>query len=236
MIRVPARFAPLGEQGLVVELGDRIDPALNARVHRLARAIRDELAGEALEVVPSYRSLLVLFDPLRTERAWLARRVRALLDALEEELAAPPGRLVEIPVCYGGEHGPDLAAIASRAGLSVEEAVALHSSTEYLVHMLGFMPGFPYLGGMPERLATPRLAEPRARVPAGSVGIAGGQSGIYPVASPGGWRLVGRTPLRLFTPVLPRPFLLAPGDRVRFVPIADAAYGELERRAAGGEP
>jgi inhibitor of KinA len=230
------RLSALGEQGLVVELGDRIDPAVNARVRRLARAVRSRLAGEALEVVPSYRSLLVVFDPLRVTRARLELGVRALLDAPDDHPDEPPGRLVEIPVCYGGEHGPDLAAVAAGAGLAVEEAVALHASAEYLVHMLGFSPGFPYLGGLPTRLATPRLPSPRVRVPAGSVGIAGDQTGIYPVASPGGWRLVGRTPRRLFDPAAAAPFLLAAGDRVRFVPVGEAEYRAMGREEQGRSP
>jgi inhibitor of KinA len=220
-----------GEGGLVVELGDRIDPEVNARVHRLARELKAQLAGDIVEVVPTYRSLLVRHDPLRTPRGKLVRRVEALLADLpshpESEAA---GRTVRIPACYGGEHGPDLENVARHAGLSPDEVVAIHSGAEYRVYMLGFTPGFPYLGGMSPRIATPRLETPRQRLPAGSVGIAGEQTGIYPVESPGGWRLVARTPLRLFDPGAPSPFLLAPGDRLRFVPIGREEFDAI----AGG--
>jgi inhibitor of KinA len=223
----------LGEGGLVVELGDVIDPALNARVHRLARVVRERLGARILEVVPTYRSLLVRHDPLREPRRALARRIEALVAELGEGgEAAAAARTVHVPTCYGGDLGPDLDDVARHAGLAPAEVVALHASATYQVFMLGFTPGFPYLGGMPARLATPRLPTPRQRVEAGSVGIGGAQTGIYPVVSPGGWRLVGRTPLRLFDPGAPSPFLLAPGDRLRFVAVERAAYDEIARRVA----
>jgi inhibitor of KinA len=228
------RFFPQGEGGLVLELGDAIDPAVNARVHHLARALRAAL-GARVEVVPTYRSLLVVFDPLVLSRAELEREVAGL-----EERAAPSealpraaaARRVELPVLYGGEHGPDLADVAAHAGLTEAEVVRRHAAPEYLVHLVGFTPGFPYLGGLDPRLATPRLATPRREVPAGSVAIGGAQTGVYPVASPGGWRLIGRTPLRLFDPARGAPFLVAPGDLVRFVPVDASAFGAL---AAGVE-
>lgn len=219
----------------MVELGDAIDPALNARVHRLARAVREALGDEVVEVVPSYRSLLVVFDPLRLARAVLQARVAELAPPSDAEGEARAARLVTIPVCYGGEHGPDLAGVAAHAGLPEAEVVRLHAASSYLVYMLGFTPGFPYLGGLDPRLATPRLATPRTEVPAGAVAIGGAQTGIYPVASPGGWRLVGRTPLRLFDPGAPSPFLLAPGDRVRFRPVDAAGFERIARRVARGE-
>jgi inhibitor of KinA len=229
------RFLPQGEGGLVVELGDAIDPALNARVHLLAHAVRAHLAGEVDEVVPTYRSLLVLFDPLRVDRAALAERIAALApDGGGAPPIAAPLRLVQVPVCYGGELGPDLEAVAQRARLSPAEVIRLHAAPAYLVYMLGFTPGFPYLGGMSRALATPRLATPRTHVPAGAVAIGGEQTGIYPIASPGGWRLIGRTPLRLFDPAAPSPFLLAPGDRVRFLPVAREAFDALAADVASG--
>jgi inhibitor of KinA len=225
------RFFPQGEGGLVVELGDAIDPAVNARVHGLARAVLAALGPRVVEVVPTYRSLLVVFDPLALARAELEREVERLEDRrAPSDEAAVAGRLVELPVRYGGEHGPDLAAVAARAGLSEAEVVTLHAAPEYLVHMVGFTPGFPYLGGLDPRLATPRLATPRGEVPAGSVAIGGAQTGVYPVPSPGGWRLVGQTPLRLFDPARSEPFLVAPGDRVRFVPVDAAAFARLAAR------
>jgi len=219
------RMLVAGEQGLVVEFGNAIDPAVNARVHRLARALAARGLEGVLETVPTYRSLLVLFDPLVLTRERLASEVERLLAATEAGEASGAGRdTVELPVLYGGEFGPDLDFVARHNGLSAEEVVAIHSSAAYLVYMLGFTPGFPYLGGMSSRLATPRLSSPRGKVPSGSVGIAGSQAGVYPLESPGGWRLIGRTPLRLFDLDAERPFLLAPGDVVRFRPVDEEEY------------
>ena len=226
-----ARLLPHGESGLVVVLGEDIDPEVNGQVHRLARAAA--AVGGVREVVPGYCSLLVVFDPLRLPRARLARRLRALLRGIGPG-AGPPGRTVAIPVCYGGAHGPDLTFVAERAGLSPEEAAALHASARYRVHLLGFTPGFPYLGGLPARLATPRLESPRLSVPPGSVAIGGAQTGIYPLPSPGGWRIVGRTPLRLFDPASARPFLLAAGDGVRFEPLAPERFEAVAAEVAAG--
>ncbi len=229
------RLLPVGEAGIVVELGDAIDPALNARVRWLARAVAERLARDVVEVVPTYRSLLVVCDPLRVPRARLAAALRALAAELPPD-AAPEeaGRLVRLPACYGGAFGPDLEEVARRAGVSPADAVELHSSATYLVYMLGFTPGFPYLGGMPARLATPRLETPRTRIPAGSIGIGGAQTGIYPIESPGGWRLIGRTPVRLFDPGGRAPFLLAAGDRIQFVPVPPAEFEDVARRVAEG--
>jgi inhibitor of KinA len=222
-----------GEGGLVVELGDRIDPEVNARVHQLAREVRARLGKQIIEVVPTYRSLLVRHDPLRVSRRALQRRVQAIL----EDLPADPGaagaaRTLHIPACYGAETGPDLDFVAQHARLEPRDVVQLHASATYQVYMLGFTPGFPYLGGLPPRLATPRLDAPRERVPAGSVGIGGSQTGIYPVESPGGWRIIAWTPLRLFDPGAAWPFLLAPGDRLRFVPVERGELADIARQVA----
>jgi len=236
-VRAPApRFLPQGEHGVVVELGDAIDDAVNARVHALARAVREELGGAVQEVVPSYRALLVVHDPIAVPRAGLVRRLRALCARLPESALVAPPRVVRIPVRYGGAHGPDLEEAARLCGLSAEELVLRHSAPLYRVHLLGFTPGFPYLGGLDPRIAVPRLAAPRTRIPAGSVAIGGEQTGIYPVESPGGWRLLGRTPLVLFDPApgAARPFLLAAGDGLRFQPVDDAGYAEVERAVAAG--
>jgi inhibitor of KinA len=228
------RILAQGEGGLVVELGDAIDDAVNARVHALAAAVRASL-GDAVEVVPSYRSLLVLHDPVALPRPGLVRRVRALADGLGATPVSGPHRVVRLPVCYGGEHGMDLEEVAARTGLSVEAVVALHAAPVYRVHLIGFTPGFPYLGGLDARLTVPRLEVPRGRIPAGSVAIGGGQTGVYPIESPGGWRLVGRTPLRLFDPLRPHPFLLAAGDGLRFVPIPASAFEAEARRFEAGD-
>jgi inhibitor of KinA len=167
-------------------------------------------------VHPAYASILIDFDPLRIDRGDVARTAAELF---AEAAAAPwpEPRTVEIPVAYGGEYGPDLEAVAALTGHTPDEVIALHCSAEYLVYFLGFSPGFPYLGGMPESIAAPRLDTPRRRVPAGSVAIGGRQTGVYPMASPGGWRIIGRTPLRLFEPAADPPVLLRMGDHVRFV-------------------
>lgn len=223
------RLLPEGEGGLLVELGDAVDPDVNARVHALARAVVRRLEASVLEVVPSYASLLVVFDPLRLPRKRLEARITALAREVEAIRAGPPRRVVEIPVCYGGALGPDLEDVARAVALSPAEVIARHSAPVYRVYLLGFTPGFPYLGGMDPRLACPRLASPRLRVPAGSVAIAGAQTGVYSVESPGGWRLLGRTPLQLFDadPGARRPFLLAPGDGLRFVPVDRARFDAL---------
>jgi inhibitor of KinA len=207
---------------------------VNARVHLLAEAVRRSLSAEVEEAVPTYRSLLLFFDPLRVPRARLAARVERLLAALPARAEGRRGRLVHVPVSYGGELGPDLAFVAERNQLTESEVVSIHSSVDYRVYMLGFTPGFPYLGGMSPRIAAPRLDQPRPRIPAGTVGIAGEQTGIYPVESPGGWRLIGRTPLRLFDPGSRAPFLLSAGDRLRFRPVEGAEFQELARLVAQG--
>lgn len=229
------RILAQGEGGIVVELGDTIDDQVNARVHALAAAVRARLGASGLEVVPSYRSLLVLHDPVRTPRAGLVRRLRALAGSLGDAPVTVPGRVVRLPVCYGGPLGPDLDEVAALTGMTAGAVVALHAAPIYRVHLLGFTPGFPYLGGLDPALNVPRLEVPRSRIPGGSVAIGGGQTGVYPVESPGGWRLVGRTPLRLFDPRRPRPFLLAAGDGLRFVPIDREAFEAAARRVEAGD-
>lgn len=230
------RMLCAGEQGLVVEFGNVISPQVNARVRRLAGTIgRSRVAG-VIELVPTYRSLLVYFDPLRLTRSDLSGIIERLL-ALEDRVdrdGMEKVRLIQVPVCYGGEFGPDLDDVARHTGLAVAEVVAIHSSRPYLVYMLGFTPGFAYLGGISPTIATPRLERPRTKIPQGSVGIAGHQTGIYPIESPGGWRLIGRTPLRLFSPRAAPPFLFTPGDYLRFVPISSAEFDTIERQVQAG--
>lgn len=222
------RFLNLGEQGLVAELGCTIDPAINARVQRLATALKEHAAPEIREVVPSYRSLLIMFDPLLLSRKVLRETVVRLARCNEStRVFCQGGKEIRLPVCYGGNFGPDLEFVASHNGLSPEEVIELHSRESYPVYMLGFLPGFPYLGGMSKRIATPRLPTPRRKISAGSVGIAGDQTGVYPLESPGGWRIIGRTPQRLFDPFRAEPFLVSPGDRVCFEPIDRSDYERL---------
>ena len=212
------RFLLAGDAALVVEFGDEISPEINRQVHRLAHALAQRALAGLGEAVPSYRSLLVHYDPLRLSHTQVEAFVGETLRHCEE-MVPPEPRQVEVPTVYGGACGPDLEFVAAHAGLSVEEVVRLHAGATYTVYMLGFTPGFTYLGGLPEVIATPRLPTPRQAVPAGSVGIAGSQTGIYALATPGGWRLIGRTPLRLFDARQIPPALMRPGDRVRFVPV-----------------
>ncbi|MDA1349183.1 MAG: 5-oxoprolinase subunit PxpB, partial [Chloroflexi bacterium] len=183
-------FLSAGDQALVVEFGDSIDSETNRRVHGLLRAVERKTVNGVIDLVPSYRSLLINYDPLVTTARELKERITAL-DGKLRDRALKPKRVVKLPTLYGGEYGPDLEFVAEHTGLSAEEVVRLHSEPRYLVYMIGFSPGFPYLGGMPERLATPRLETPRIKITAGSVGIAGTQTGVYPLASPGGWQLIG---------------------------------------------
>jgi inhibitor of KinA len=183
------------------------------------------------ELVPSYAALALHFDPLQIALDEVAAWVRARLREKTRPTAART-RLIEIPVCYGGEFGPDLALLASHSGLSESEVISRHTALEYVVAMIGFLPGFPYLLGLDEQLSMPRMDNPRAAVPAGAVGIGGAQTGIYPQASPGGWRLIARTPLRLFDARRSEPSLLRPGDRVRFAPVTASEFERLAREAA----
>ena len=217
---------PAGACGALAVLGDRICETTGARVAALDAAVcRARIAG-VTENVPAFASLLVRYDPLRTDYDGVSTALRTLAGELTAE-GAQTGRTVDVPVCYGGTYGEDLPAVARHAGLSEEEVIRLHSGRTYRIYMLGFLPGFPYLGGLDERLFTPRLPSPRTKIPAGSVGIGGEQTGIYPMESPGGWQLIGRTPLCLFAPGRELPY--AAGDSIRFVPI-DAH--EFERLAA----
>jgi len=218
-----ARFRIAGDSGLLVEYGDGIDPEVNARVRAMDMVLASHPLGGVREVVPTYRSLLILYDPLQTDPDQLSQELVGLESRLDE-ITIPPPDTVEIPVCYGGDHGPDIEHIAQATGLTVAEIVRLHSETVYSIYMIGFTPGFCFLGGLPDELHTPRLETPRMRVPAGSVGIANAQTGIYPLTSPGGWQLIGRTPLRLFAPEKESPFIYKTGDRIRFVPITPERY------------
>lgn len=230
MSAVSPAFLALGESALLVRFADRMDPHAWRRVQALYRKLAQRPLPGQVELLPAYASLGIYFDPLQTSRPAVEQGVRERMAAVRED-APLSGREVVIPVCYGGEFGPDLEAVADVHGLTPAEVVALHAGAEYTVYMIGFTPGFPYLGGLPPELATPRRETPRTRVPAGSVGIAGDQTGVYPFDSPGGWQIIGRTPLKLFQPDRDPPSLLAPGDRVRFAPISPEAW---ERWPEGG--
>jgi len=222
------RFLPASDQSLVVYFGERISLEANARVVKFLRLLERKPLPVVRNVHPGYCSVLVKFDALRCTHADLEAMLRGYLERLGSVRSAAP-RVVEIPVCYGGEFGADLAEVAGSHGITVERAIELHSSTTYLVYFLGFVPGFAYLGELPEELVTPRLATPRRGVPKGSVGIAGNQTGVYPLATPGGWRLIGQTPIPMVRPEREELSLLAIGDRVRFTPISAERFAMLER-------
>ena len=230
------RLYPLGDAAVVLELGQAIAPATQQLVQAFAKVLARHPPPGLREVVPAFTTLTVYYDPLVLFELGAASPYEQMASALQRLLPAAraaladyePGPLVEIPVCYGGEFGPDLALVASHAQLAAEEVIARHAQPEYLVHMVGFAPGFPYLGGLDARLATPRRAQPRPLVPAGAVGIAGVQTGVYSLPTPGGWQLIGRTPLRLFDPSRAQPSLLQAGDRLRFVPITEQEFQRLK--------
>ncbi len=229
----PARFLAAGDTALVVEFGQEVSRATSDRVLALAASIEAASIAGVVELVPTFRSLMVHYDPLRTGHEELRAAVAPLLSRAPDR-ADRPARLFTLPVCYGGEHGPDLHEVAQRTGLSPPEVIRLHTSSAYHVYALGFLPGFPYMGDGPEALSLPRRETPRVRVPMGSVCIAFRQVGIYSLESPGGWHLLGRCPVRLFDTRRDDAVLLAPGDKVRFEPVSADDFDRLSDAAAAG--
>lgn len=205
----------LGDSAILITLGDEIDVRLNQRVHALASLIESAPLAGVIETVPAYATLLIHYDPLFLTSSQITDWISQQLDRVESAAAHPP-RLIEVPTRY---NGADLQSVAASHALTVADVIRIHSGRDYLVYMMGFTPGFPYMGALDDSLVTPRLETPRTLVPAGTVAIAGAQTGIYPLASPGGWNLIGWTPLKLFDPTSESPFLFAPGDTVRFIPI-----------------
>ncbi|MDF2963885.1 MAG: kinase inhibitor [Paenibacillus sp.] len=246
---------PLGEQAVVIRWEGGINVQTRHLVRKSQELLERNRPAELVELVAAYRTVTVYYDPvalyLKSSRSrgkgteddppvspyeWICRWIHTCLQGLQQEDNKPdkPGdemnevnRVTVIPVCFGGSCGPDLDELALRAGMRPEEAIDLYCSVTYFVHMVGFLPGFPYLGGLPERLAAPRRSVPRMEIPAGTVGIAGGQTGIYPMASPGGWQLIGRTPVKLFDASRTRPSLLGAGDFIRFEPVSEAEFARL---------
>jgi KipI family sensor histidine kinase inhibitor len=226
------RIVPAGDAALIVEFADRIDPVINAAAVALARSLQGRSIAGVRDVLPTFRSVAVHFDPLRTDYAALVEELenestKVVAGVTGIEAAAP----IRVPVCYGGAFGPDLPAVARFAGVTEREAIEIHASRTYRVFMLGFVPGFTYMGTVDPRIAVPRMTSPRLRVPSGSVGIAGPQTGIYPASTPGGWQIVGATPVRPFDIDRPEPFLFKPGDEVEFYAIDAADYDRLQKSA-----
>lgn len=236
------RLLDAGDAAFTIEFGSSIDPALAAAVGALDAAIAREQAQGHLpglvETMPTFRSLTVFFDPLVTGRAALISALQPLLDAPAPVPQADGGRIArhwQLPVCYEPDMAPDLAETAQALGVTPDTLVAKHSATVWRVYMLGFLPGFPFMGDLPAGLHRPRRTQPRVRVPAGSVSIAGGLTAIYPWESPGGWHLIGRCPVRLFDPAWPVPALLATGDRVHFTPVDAAEFERIAAAVRAGE-
>ncbi|MDM8540332.1 5-oxoprolinase subunit PxpB [Desulfococcaceae bacterium HSG9] len=222
-------FRLAGDRGLLAEYGDGIDPVVNLKVRAMTIVIKNDMPDGVIEIIPSYRSLLAVYDPGVTTLSTL----KATLTTMEQRLSEveiPPPRRVEIPVCYGGAYGPDIEYVAKSNHLTVEEVIKIHSAGDYLIYMVGFTPGFPFLGGLAQELITPRLETPRTLVPEGSVGIANAQTGVYPVASPGGWQLIGQTPLKLFAPEREAPLLYQAGDRIQFKSISGDEYTRISEK------
>lgn len=213
-----AKFQYASDQSLMIYLGEGIHIETHHRVLKLLRLLENKPIAGVRSLHPAYCSMLIVFDPVQLEHEDLRRTLTDYLDRLETA-SLPEPRTVEIPVCYGGEQGPDLDDVAALHGISPDRVIELHSSASYVVYFLGFVPGFAYLGGLPHEIATPRLDAPRKRVPAGSVAIGGSQTGIYPFETPGGWRLIGKTPLRIFDDTRPQMSTLSIGDVVRFTPV-----------------
>jgi KipI family sensor histidine kinase inhibitor len=224
------RFLPAGDTAVTIEFGDRIDRDVSDRVLRLSALVRGANLPGVVETVPTFRSLMVHYDPLATDSASLTGAIKNLLDSSRGE--AQPAKLWRIPACYEISHAPDLVEVAQRTGLGTAEVVGLHSSTRFHVYMIGFVPGYPYMGDLPAPLVLPRRADPRVRVPPGSIAIATSMTAIYPLESPGGWHLIGATPIRLFDIRRPRPALLAPGDAVRFEPITVREFEAIRAAVA----
>ncbi len=225
---VKVRFQPASDQSLLIYFGERITVEANEKVRKLLHLLEGEPITGIRNLHPAYCSLLVKFDVLKWRHEELEARLRKYLDQLRR-VKLPGPRHLEIPVCYGGEFGPDLDDVAANHGITPERVIKLHSSASYLVYFLGFVPGFAYLGELPKELVASRLPAPRKKVPAGSVGIAGNQTGVYPFETPGGWRLLGRTPVAMFRTDRGHLSLLSIGDRVQFVPISRERFLELQR-------
>lgn len=227
------RFLLTGDTSLTVEFGNEISEAINAKIRAFNIALQNSRIPGIVETVPTYRSLMVHYDPSVILYDPLVEQLKGLMGQLDQ-IQIPPSEVLEIPVLYGGEEGPDLGFVAQNAGKTPEEVIQIHTSAEYLIYMLGFTPGFTYLGGMSEEIATPRLKTPRVKIPAGSVGIAGAQTGVYPIDSPGGWQLIGRTPVRMYDPDRQTPILPQAGQYIKFYPIDKAEYDRIAAAEAAG--
>ena len=222
-----------GDSSILIEFGTTIAPEINGRITAIVGMIKGQQIEGIVDMIPSFCALLINYDPRVITYGQISERMEKLVN-LEIEGEESVVTIYEIPVCYGGEYGPDLEHIATHAGLSTDEVIQIHSGSDYLIYMLGFMPGFPYLGGLDDRIHTPRLENPRMKIPAGSVGIGGAQTGIYPMESPGGWQLLGRTPVQTYNPNREVPILFESGDYIRFIPIGEDEYVRILEQVQAG--
>ena len=220
------QILPLGDAAIVVKFGDTIDRNLHRKIQAMETYFADHFLKGMIEQVPAYATLTIYYDPLQRSFRDLAEELRGIITELVDA-PEPNPRIVEIPVSYGGEFGPDLDFVARHNSLKTDDVIQIHSASDYMVYMIGFAPGCPYLGGMSQQIAAPRRDSPRLQIPVGSVGIAGTQTGVYPIETPGGWQLIGRTPIELFRPQENPPTLLRAGDIVRFRPITTEEYTSL---------
>jgi KipI family sensor histidine kinase inhibitor len=228
------RYLTAGDTALVMEFGTAIDESVNRQVKRVYDALRARPVKGIFEAVPTFRSLLIYYNPCQISYEKLVKKLKKLEQSSSGILTASK-KIIHIPVLYGGEYGEDIADVAAYTKLTEQQIISLHSEKEYLIYMLGFLPGFAYLGGLDPRLHTPRLKNPRTKIPQGSVGIGGEQTGIYPLASPGGWRLIGRTPLKPYDPARKEPFLYQAGDYIKFDPVTAEEYKQIESLVEEGK-
>lgn len=222
------RLHPMGDRAVIMEFGTKISPSILEKINRVTTFFDDQKPTWLIEYIPAFTTITVLYDAVTLTYYEVCQKIMGVVSQLTETRTIEQ-RVVDIPVCYGGEMGPDLAYVARVNGLTPDEVIQIHSSRYYIVYMIGFAPGFPYIGGMSERIATPRKEIPRLKIPARSVGIAGLQTGIYPISTPGGWQLIGRTPIELFRPCEKNPSLLRAGDKINFIPITLKQYKEWEK-------
>ncbi|TVZ81939.1 inhibitor of KinA [Aeribacillus composti] len=224
---------PLGDTGIIIQFGTEISEAIYQQIRQYVYWLEQSCIEGIVEWVPAYTTLTVFYRPNIISYDELSQKLLKIGEKIES-MPVPDPIVIEIPTLYGKEAGPDIQFVAETNGLSEEEVVKIHSSSDYLIYMIGFVPGFPYLGGMDKRIAAPRKKTPRSRIPAGSIGIAGEQTGIYPLETPGGWQIIGRTPVKLYDPQKQDPILLKAGDYIRFVPITEREYEKIEQQVLKG--
>ncbi|NMW86099.1 5-oxoprolinase subunit PxpB [Peptoniphilus sp. AGMB00490] len=222
------KFLTAGDSAIVMEFGNTIEKKINAKISAVVENLKEKKIDGILDILPTYRSILINYDPVKISYGEMVEILKGL-NKSNKDNKSDEVRLIEIPTLYGREYGPDIEFVAENANLSVDEVIKIHSGTDYLVYMMGFMPGFTYLGGLDERIVTPRLKSPRLKIEAGSVGIAANQTGMYPLESPGGWQLIGRTPLKLYDDTKEPPVFIQAGDYIRYVPITKEEYDEIEK-------